>query len=158
MPRSKVAEDAKVVEPRLSPRVGAYVGHVDVDEVAHVLRARRDAVLGRWLSSASHIPELYDALVEFLPRKGLCELDADAAVRAAAEAHAKVRFERGLTSASVLTDCRIMKQEIGRALRSGAEGLGDVHAAELLVDDVLDCTCTIVLGALQAREASRHQA
>lgn len=118
MARSNVADDTGV---------GADPGHVDLGEVANVLRATRDAVLERWPRPdrerpLGHIPELYDALVAYVERTAPRELDHgatldDPAVNVAAEAHANDCFERGLSSASVLTDCRIMKQEIGRAPR-----------------------------------------
>jgi PAS domain S-box-containing protein len=143
--------------------MASQAGNVDPDEVANVLRARRGAVLERWLPEASSVPKLYDALVMLLQRKAPSEMDRaapceDPALNAAAQAHAHDLFERGLTSASVLTDFRVLRQEIGRALHGEAERIGDVRAAELLVEDVLDCTCITVLEALEARDESRRRA
>ena len=161
------------VDPRVGTRVGAFVKGAELGPVARVLAASRDLILRRWLEAArlqpfhaaqpdgavaDHIPDLFDALVAFLEETAPRGVDPgapldDDAVRTAARAHARERFRQGLGAADVLTEFRLLRQEIGRALREHAEGSGDVLAAELLVHDALDGASTLALAALDAQEA-----
>lgn len=66
--------------------------------------------------------------------------------------HARDRFAQGLDPPAVLAEFRILRQEIGRALRERSKGgAGDLFAAELLVHDALDgAAATSVLMVLSA--------
>lgn len=78
----------------------------------------------------------------------------DPAVLEAARGHARDRFEQGLEAAEIATEFRLLRQEIGRALRLQVEDrtpTRDVVAAELLVHDALDGAITLALDALTRR-------
>src|SRR5919202_2359969 len=170
-------DDPDTGDPRVGRRVQAFVQGAALGPVAETLTAGRDAILRRWLEAArrqpfhaaqpgravaDHVPRLFDALVAFLRRHAPGEVDPgspldDEAVRAAARAHARDRFAQGLAAADVLTEFRLLRQEIGRALRERADGAGDVLAAELLVHDALDGAATLALAALEAHEAEYHR-
>jgi PAS domain S-box-containing protein len=170
--------DAEQCDPRVGTRVQAFVQGAELGPVADTLTASRHAILGRWLEAArrqpfhaaqperavaDHIPHLFDALVAFLRRHAPREVDPsspldDAAVRAAAQAHASDRFRQGLAAADVLTEFRLLRQEIGRALRERTDGAGDVLAAELLVHDALDGATTLGVAALEMHAGEYHRA
>ena len=143
----------------------------DLSQVAELLTGRRDEILGRWIvaaaaqpfhvrrrdgSVADHIPELFDAVVRVLRRSAprwvatASPLD-DPEVLDAAKSHARRRFEQGLAAPEIVTEFRLLRQEIGRALRlhlpDGAPP-DDVIAAELLVNDTLDGAISLALSAL----------
>ncbi|CAA9268707.1 MAG: hypothetical protein AVDCRST_MAG77-3058 [uncultured Chloroflexi bacterium] len=147
----------------------------DLAGVARLLSTHRDEVLRRWLSAAGlqpflrgvpertvadHIPVLFDALVALLERSAPRQIDAEAPlddpeVLAAAQSHARERLDQGLRPTDVVTEFRLLRQEIGRALRRHAAELdgaatGDVLAAELLVHDALDGAIGLALAALTA--------
>ena len=153
------------------PRLRSIVSGLDLHQVADALHAARNEILDRWLEStaeqpfhegrrmgavADHIPRLFDALVKVLERT---ETDSvhpaspldDRDVLASAQAHARARFEQGLQPADVVTEFRLLRQEIGGALW---RHLGDdtptasVVGAELLVHDALDGAITLALHAL----------
>ena len=143
---------------------------LDPRRAADLLTSRRDEILHRWLVEASqqpfhrghpgsvvadHIPELFDALVQLLPRTehgtiGSAPPLDDPTVLEPAQAHASTRFAQGLQAVDVVTEFRLLRQEIGRALRVQA----DEHAptteldAEMLVHDVLDGAIALALSAL----------
>src|ERR687885_625155 len=164
-------------DPHVGRRLAAYVKGAELGPVAAILRASRDAILRRWLEAArlqsfhtahpdlavaDHIPPLFDALVAFLQRNAPREVDPsspldDQAVRDLARAHAHDRFAQGLAAAEVLTEFRLLRQEIGRALRERTDGAGDVLAAELLVHDALDGATILALAALEAHETTDHR-
>jgi signal transduction histidine kinase len=147
------------------------VSGLDLRPVADALAAARDEILERWLEStaeqtfhagrragavADHIPRLFDALVSVLERTSTHSVDAaspldDPDVLTSAEDHARARFEQGLQPADVVTEFRLLRQEVGRALWTH---LGDetpaatVAAAELVVHDALDGAITLALHAL----------
>ena len=153
------------------PRLRSMVSRVDLHQVADALAAARDEILERWLQStaeqpfhagrrvgavADHIPRLFDALVKVLERTGSYSVHSasavdDPVVVASAQDHARSRFEQGLQPADVVTEFRLLRQEIGRALWTH---LGDdtptasVVGAELLVHDALDGAITLALHAL----------
>ena len=133
-----VSTDAPAPSADPGARVEGLARDGDFAAVATVLRARRDDVLRSWLevvkaqpflrgegerAAADHIPELYDALVALLercaPRTRAAQppLD-DAGLLSEAEAHARERLEQGLSAADVVTEFRLLRQEIGRELRS----------------------------------------
>jgi PAS domain S-box-containing protein len=165
------------LDPRVGARVEAYVKGAELSPVADILERSRDEIVRRWLQAArsqvfhaaqperavaDHIPRLLDALIAYLQRSAPRELDAgapleDPGVREAAEAHAGDRFHQGLAPADVLTEFRLLRQEIGRALRQAPDGASDVLAAELLVHDALDGATTLGLAALRAQEAEHKR-
>lgn len=139
--------------------------------VADVLARQRDAVLAGWLEAAEaqpfhagrreravadHIPSLFDALVAVLrrtaPRWAAAQapLDDPEVLRAARD-HARARFEQGLQAADVVTEFRLLRQEIGRALRRNVAQdaqPSDVVGAEVLVHDALDGAIGLGVAAL----------
>lgn len=142
--------------------------------VAVVLHDRRDVILKTWLEAAQaqpfhagkperavtdHIPTLFDSIIAALQHSAAPWLDPapaleDPAVLAAARDHARVRFAQGFEPADVVTEFRLLRQEIGRALRyhvSDQAPASDILAAELLVHDALDGAIGLALAAL-----SRH--
>jgi signal transduction histidine kinase len=144
---------------------------VDLRQVANVLAARRDEILASWLAAttrqafhagrreravADHIPRLFDALVELLERTGARSAERvpaldDPTVLSAAQGHARARFEQGLQPTDVVTEFRLLRQEIGRALWTHLRDTApasDVVGAELLVHDALDGAITLALQAL----------
>lgn len=105
---------------------------------------------------ADHIPDLFDALVALLHRTAprsvatQAPLD-DTAVLDAARQHARVRFEQGLSAADVVSEFRLLRQEIGRSLRAELDDeapAGDVVGAEMIVHDALDGAISLGLAAL----------
>jgi len=155
----------------VTTRGGPMTRGANLAWVADALRARREEILGRWHAVTSlqsfhmgrreravtdHIPNLYDAIVDLLqrtaPRATLSDSPLqDPAVLREAHEHARVRFEQGLSAADVVTEFRLLRQEIGRALRAEVDDdvpTGDVVAAELLVNDALDGAITLALTAL----------
>ena len=158
-------------ENDVTTRGGPMAHGADLAWVAEALRERRDEILGRWHAVTSlqpfhmgrreravtdHIPNLYDAILDLLqrtaPRATLSDSPLqDAAVLREAHEHARVRFEQGLSAADVVTEFRLLRQEVGRALRAQVDDevpTGDVVAAELLVNDALDGAITLALTAL----------
>lgn len=152
-------------------RVERFTRGTDLGWVANLLADRRDEILGRWLEVTSKqtfhqgrsplaigddIPRLFDALVRLLGRAAPREVDpepplGDPAVLEAAQAHAHTRFQQGLHAAQVVTEFRLLRQEIGRALRlhlTEAAPTGDVVGAELLVHDALDGAIALALAAM----------
>ncbi|GAC1316638.1 MAG: hypothetical protein NVSMB2_09700 [Chloroflexota bacterium] len=162
-----------VDEPRVDTdrRASEFAQHANLGWVAGVLRERRDAILKKWLESAQaqsfhqgkperavadHIPTLFDCIITVLhdsaaPWREPSPMLEDAAVLAAARDHARVRFAQGLEPADVVTEFRLLRQEIGRALRvhvSDQAPASDILAAELLVHDALDGAIGLALTAL----------
>ena len=176
MTLGEVMVDAGHSEPVESPpgaetRVEQIVRGTDLGWVAGVLAERRDEILGGWLERtgtqpfhagrreravADHIPHLLDALIALLQRAAPRGVDAGApldnpAVLEAAQEHARVRFEQGLQATDVVTEFRLLRQEIGRVLRANLDDdvpTGDVIGAELLVNDAIDGAITLGLSAL----------
>src|SRR5437016_2002969 len=130
-------------------RVEQLAQGTDLGWVADVLSGRRDEILNGWLQAAikqpfhamrperavaDHIPALFDALVAVLRRTAQRWLDtpaplSDPAVLEAAQNHARDRFEQGLHPEDVVTEFRLLRQEIGGALRThlaDATPAGDV--------------------------------
>jgi signal transduction histidine kinase len=166
-----------IVDPSPDPageqRLQGIVSGTDVGPVASVLARRRADILAAWLEAtrqqpfhagrreraiADHIPRLFDALVAVLERAAQHRVDPrapldDPAVLNAAQGHARARFEQGLQPADVVTEFRLLRQQVGRALRAD---MGDdpptreVIGAELLVNDAIDGAITLGLHALTA--------
>ena len=155
-------------------RVESIAWDADLEPVADALEAQRSRILQRWLSVASrqpfhrerpdhavadHIPTLLDAVVDVLRRpearhgEPTAPLD-DAAVAAAATAHAQARFDQGLGPVAVVTEFRILRQEIGRAMYADLDDdapTSDVVAGLTIVGDALDGAATVGLTALSDR-------
>lgn len=160
--------------PDVDQRVTAVAHGADLSAVADALRRSREPLLARWLevtarqpfhsdrpegAVADHIPELFDAIVELLARAAPANEPVDAPlddpdIVAAATAHAQVRFEQGLGPAAVVTEFRLLRQEIGRALTrllDDREPATDVVASLTIVGDALDGAATVGLTALSDR-------
>lgn len=162
-------------------RVEAITQDADLSWVVQLLTTRRDEILGRWIEAASdqpfhssrseravadHIPPLFDALVSLLTRYSDPSRSAgvpleDPDVLAAAQSHARVRFEQGFIAPEVATEFRLLRQEIGRALRryvSDDAPASDVVGAELLLHDALDGAVFLALSTLSEHEVARRRA
>jgi signal transduction histidine kinase len=171
-----------VGDPAADPaaRAEQFARSADLGAVVSVLVANREEVLAGWLAAAGaqsfhagrrehavadHVPRLFDALVALLRRSAPVTVDApalleDPAAFKAAQDHALARLTQGLTSAEVVTEFRLLRQEIGRALRrhlAVATSTSDVVAAELLVHDALDASVFVALSTLGAHEDERRR-
>lgn len=168
-------------ESDVAMRVEAFTQDADLSWVVRLLRERRDEILARWIEAAAdqpfhrsrseravadHIPALFDALGRLLARYSAPERSAgvpleDPDVLAAAQSHARVRFEQGFVAPDVATEFRLLRQEIGRALRlyvSDRSPTTDVVGAELLLHDALDGAVFLALTTLSEHEAARRRA
>lgn len=155
-------------------RVHWFAEDADLGWVAEALVLSRDQILDRWLEAtagqpfhagrrehaiADHIPGLFDALTALLRRSAsrFVNPDApldDAAVLAAAQAHAAARVRQGLLPPDIVVEFRLLRQELWHALRLRLPDkvpTTDVIAAELVVNDALDGAITMGLTALQER-------
>ncbi len=161
--------------PETETRIAVITARADLQGVADALIAQRDEILSRWIAVASrqpfhrehpdrvvadHIPALFDALVALLGREARGVDDGttapmdDQAVTRAAEAHAQARFEQGLGPVAVITEFRLLRQEIARGLAASSED--DAHPVDVvggmaIVNDGLDGAATIGLTALSDR-------
>ncbi len=155
-------------------RIEVIVRTADLRAVADALVQQRAQILDRWLTVAArqpfhqerpersvsdHIPALLDAVISVLQRPDdrdqapTAPLD-DSAVAAAAEAHSRARFEHGLGPVAVVTEFRLLRQEIGRAMADQLDAgtdTADVVAGITLVGDALDGAATVGLRALSDR-------
>jgi hypothetical protein len=111
---------------------------------------------------ADHMPALLDAVIGVLQRSAATDgvqapMDDPAVVQAATE-HARARFEQGLGPVAVVTEFRLLRHEIGRALIDAAADApaADLLAGQAIVDDALDGACTVGSIAVVAhRDAAR---
>ncbi len=155
-------------------RVTAYTTDSNLAWVIAALEEHRDAILARWLDAAAsqpfhhdrrehtvadHIPMLFDALLALLARNApsarnpTAPLD-DPAILAAARGHALLRVEQGLAPVDVLTEFRLLRQELWHALRLAipdSAPSSDIVGAELLINDALDGASALALAALTER-------
>ena len=168
-------------------RAKEYAAGTNEAWMAELLAARRDEILSRWLEAArhqpfhagrpegavaDHIPHLFDGLVALLLRRAEGDSDEpapleDPFVLEQARGHAVQRFEQGLAAAEIATEFRLLRQEIGRALRVYLDGqvrhmrpgasLEDLIGAELVVHDALDAAAFLALTAFDEREADRRR-
>jgi signal transduction histidine kinase len=106
---------------------------------------------------ADHIPVLLENIIAVL-RQSTYRNDVhppldDPAVIDAAKAHAQVRFEQGLGPVAVVTEFRLLRHEIGRALIASIEDApaADILAGQAVIDDALDGAATVGLNALSDR-------
>ena len=162
-------------------RIAEVVTRADLGEVAGALAAGRERVLTRWLTAASeqpahagrsagavadHIPPLFDGIVALLRRHA----DGDAGTPAPmddedvareARAHAAARFEQGMGPVAVVTEFRLLRQEIARELAILLDEDArptDVVAGIAVVSDALDGAATIGLTALSDRIETLREA
>ena len=165
----------------VTTRVESMTQDADLSWVVDLLSARRDEILTRWLQAtadqpfhssraqwavADHVPHLFDALVGLLTRYSDPSRNAgvpleDPDVLAAAQSHARVRFEQGFIAPDVVTEFRLLRQEIGRAVRlyvSDRSPTTDVIGAELLLHDALDGAVFLALTTLNEHEVARRRA
>lgn len=155
-------------------RIGTVAAAADLTAVANALERGRSEILERWLAVAQgqpfhrerparavadHIPRLFDAVVTILRRPGerrgpvVAPLDDDAVAEAAA-AHAEARFEQGLGPVAIVTEFRLLRQEISRSLADLLEDetpAADVVGGLAVVGDALDGAATIGLAELTDR-------
>lgn len=152
-------------------RIADVADGADLGAVAGALVRGRAVILARWLASAQrqpfhearpeaavadHIPALFDATVGMMRRQRANDGDTmapldDGDVIAAATAHAAMRFEHGLGPVAVLTEFRLLRQEISRSLISlvgDDTSPSDVVAGMAIVGDALDGAASVALGAL----------
>jgi signal transduction histidine kinase len=161
--------------PDTGTRIAAIASSADPAAVVEALTARRDEILSRWLDAATrqpfhqerpegavadHIPALFDALVELLGRNARAVDDGvtppmdDPVVARQADAHAEARFEQGLGPVAIVTEFRLLRHEIARALGSIAADEADpadVVGGLAVINDGLDGAATIGLTALSTR-------
>lgn len=168
---AKVPESATSEEVLPDRQVEEYAEGGNFVWVAAALTERRDQIVERWLDAsatqpfhkgrreravADHIPALLDALMGMLNTTAPSWIAArspleDVGILAAAQSHARARAGEGLTPADVVVEFRLLRQEIWRALRAALPEeapTGDVVAAEMLINDVLDSAITQGLAAL----------
>ena len=144
----------------------------DLGPIAEALARRRATILAAWLKAAleqpfhaddpegavaDHIPVLLERIIAVLRRATYRDdvqppMD-DGEVIAAATAHAQTRFEQGLGPVAIVTEFRLLRHEIGRALMDAVEDApaADVLAGQAVIDDALDGAATIGLNALSDR-------
>lgn len=157
----------------IDARVSGVAGNADLGSVADALIAGRDRILAGWLAAAQqqpfhrdrperavadHIPPLFDAIVDRLRRDATVDrttapLD-DRTVVEAATGHAQTRFEQGLGPVAVVTEFRLLRQEVSRSLRAMLDDqvpASDVVAGLAIVSDALDGAATVGLAALSDR-------
>jgi K+-sensing histidine kinase KdpD len=144
----------------------------DLGPIAEALARRRGSILAAWLKAAreqpfhaehpdgsvsDHIPGLLESIIAVL-RQSTYRNDVhppmdDAKVIAAATAHAQTRFEQGLEPVAIVTEFRLLRHEVGRALIDAVEDApaADILAGQAVIDDALDGAATIGLDALSDR-------
>jgi signal transduction histidine kinase len=153
-------------------RIEGVVDDADLGPIAEALAQRRAAILAAWLKAASeqpfhaehpdaavadHIPVLLENIIAVL-RQSTYKNDVhppmdDPAVIEAAKKHAQVRFEQGLGPVAIVTEFRLLRHEIGRALIASVEDAPatDILAGQAVIDDALDGAATVGLNALSDR-------
>jgi signal transduction histidine kinase len=179
-----MAEDK--VSGDVDRRVTAVAGDADPSTIADALTVGRAQILARWLEAAArqpfhrerpagavtdHIPTLFDGVVGLLARGETGQPDGDEgdvraplddpAIISAATAHAQMRFEQGLGPVAVVTEFRLLRQEISRSLGAMLEHdarPSDVVGGLALVGDALDGAATVALTALSNRIETLREA
>ena len=153
-------------------RIEDVVEPADLGPIAEALARRRGSILAAWLKAAreqpfhaehpdgavaDHIPVLLETIITVL-RQSTYRNDVhppmdDAKVIAAATAHAQTRFEQGLGPVAIVTEFRLLRHEVGRALIDAVEDAptSDILAGQAVIDDALDGAATIGLNALSDR-------
>lgn len=159
-------------------RIDGVVADADMRPIAEALARRRGEILAAWLkaaleqpfhadnpkaSVADHIPVLLENIIGVL-RNATYRDDVeppmdDPAVIDAAKAHAQMRFEQGLGPVAIITEFRLLRHEIGRALIRAVEDAParDILAGQAVIDDALDGAATVGLNALSDRVESLRE-
>jgi signal transduction histidine kinase len=162
----------------IDERIEGVVDDADMGPIAEALARRRGAILAAWLkaaleqpfhadnreaSVADHIPVLLENIIGVL-RQSTYRNDVqppmdDPAVIDAAKAHAQMRFEQGLGPVAIVTEFRLLRHEIGRALIASVEDApaADILAGQAVIDDALDGAATVGLNALSDRVESLRE-
>jgi signal transduction histidine kinase len=162
----------------IDQRIEGVVDSADVAPIAEALARRRAQVLAAWLkaaleqpfhadnpaaSVADHIPVLLENIIDVLRRSTYRDdvqppMD-DPAVIDAAKAHAQMRFEQGLGPVAIVTEFRLLRHEIGRALIASIEDApaSDILAGQAIIDDAIDGAATVGLNALSDRVESLRE-
>ncbi len=165
----------------VTTRVEDFVQGGNLGWAADALATRRDEILSRWLNAtkvqlfhldrpdravADDIPRLYDALQLYVRRVAPSYMEThapldDNAIGAAAQSHALARVENGLRPPDVMIEFRLLRQEIGRALRMEVPlhtPTDDIVTANLLLNDAIDGAAAVALEALTDRiEQTREE-
>jgi signal transduction histidine kinase len=174
MGRSGVSETDEAAAD-IDQRIEGVVDQADMAPIAEALAQRRGSILAAWLKAAieqpfhaerpdgavaDHIPVLLENIIAVL-RESVYKNDVhppmdDPAVIDAAKKHAQVRFEQGLGPVAIVTEFRLLRHEIGRALISsvGDAPATDILAGQAVIDDALDGAATVGLDALSNRVES----
>ncbi len=162
----------------IDQRIEGVVDDADLGPIAEALAHRRGEVLAAWLKAAleqpfhadnreaavaDHIPVLLEAIIGVLRRSTyrddvLQPID-DPSVIDAAKAHAQMRFEQGLGPVAIVTEFRLLRHEIGRALIASIEDApaSDILAGQAVIDDAIDGAATVGLNALSHRVESLRE-
>ena len=170
--------EADQAAPDIDQRIESVVENADLQPIAEALARRRGSILAAWLKAAveqpfhaehpdaavaDHIPVLLENIITVLRRSTYRDdvhppMD-DQAVIEAAKAHAQVRFEQGLGPVAIVTEFRLLRHEIGRALISSVEDAPahDILAGQAVIDDALDGAATVGLNALSDRVESLRE-
>jgi signal transduction histidine kinase len=158
----------------VTTRVEDFAQGGNLGWAADALGSCREEILSRWLDAAKSqpfhldrpdravaddIPRLYDALQLYVRRVAPSFVDTgapldDDAIRSAAQGHAVNRVENGIRPPDVLTEFRLLRQEIGRALRLQVPSetpTDDIVTANLLLNDAIDGAAALALTALTDR-------
>lgn len=159
---SEVAGDAAVTR---------YSAHADLSAVVAAVRSRRADILARWIERAAeqpwhlgrkdravadHIPALLDQLLESLAKDAPRDHGAHSPIErqtvwVEAARHAQMRLAQGLSAGEIVDEFRMLRQEVSRALRHGLddrERIGDVLAAELVLNDGFDAAIAMAMDTL----------
>jgi signal transduction histidine kinase len=162
----------------IDERIEGVVDSADMGPIAEALARRRAEILAAWLkaaleqpfhvdnpsaSVADHIPSLLENIIGVLRQSSYRDdvqppMD-DPAVIDAAKAHAQMRFEQGLGPVAIVTEFRLLRHEIGRALIASIEDAParDILAGQAVVDDAIDGAATVGLNALSDRVESLRE-
>jgi signal transduction histidine kinase len=162
----------------IDERIEGVVDSADMGPIAEALARRRGEILAAWLQAAleqpfhaanphaavaDHIPSLLENIIGVL-RQSTWRDDVqppmdDPAVIDAAKAHAQMRFEQGLGPVAIVTEFRLLRHEIGRALIKSIEDAParDILAGQAVIDDALDGAATVGLDALSDRVESLRE-
>jgi len=161
----------EVAAAEIETRATRFARGADLGWVATLLTEHREEILDRWLdvslkqpfhagqrerAVADDVPGLFDALVALLRRAAPARVDpspplGDSSLLQAARAHADARFRQGLRASDIVTEFRLLRQEVGRALRlyvPADVAASDVMGADLLINDAVDAAASVALEAL----------
>ncbi|HEY3116473.1 MAG TPA: ATP-binding protein [Chloroflexota bacterium] len=151
-------------------RVEEFTRDVDLGAIARALAERRDEILTRWTKAAirqpfheesaepPNIESMFDGLVHLLVAAAPRSVDPppplnDPVLAHATRAHVQRRLEDGLRADEVAIEFRLLRQEIGRALRfqvGEATPTSDIIGAMLLIDDAIDGAISVALSSLDS--------